>query len=134
MKTAKHAIVIILLGALILAFWFIYSEKLAEQKLTVDKTAIDQLNPESTGRSFWQAIEDNDLNTAAKLVDADKLNQGRYAKKLKTYFETLQKINSKQLHFNTNESRVTVYSDEYNMDYDLEKSKEGKWLIVSIHP
>ncbi len=134
MKTAKHAIVIILLGALILAFWFIYSEKLAEQKLTVDKTAIDQLNPESTVRSFWQAIEDNDLNTAAKLVDADKLNQGRYAKKLKTYFETLQKINSKQLHFNTNESRVTVYSDEYNMDYDLEKSKEGKWLIVSIHP
>ncbi|MEK7159056.1 MAG: hypothetical protein AAB766_00980 [Patescibacteria group bacterium] len=134
MKTAKHAIVIILLGALILAFWFIYSEKLAEQKLTVDKTAIDQLNPESTVRSFWQAIEDNDLNTTAKLVDADKLNQGRYAKKLKTYFETLQKINSKQLHFNTNESRVTVYSDEYNMDYDLEKSKEGKWLIVSIHP
>ena len=132
MKLAKHAIIILSIGALIFAFWFIYSEKLIEQK--TENIFLDQTTPENTVRAFWSAIENNNLDAAAKLVDLKKINQGRYAKNIEQYLLVLKKINSKQLQFNANESRVTVYSDEYNMDYDLEKSAAGQWLIVSIHP
>lgn len=131
MKFARHALIPLLFGSLILAFWFIYSEKLSEQNIAVN---LDQSNPESTVRLFLLAVENNNLIAAAKLVDAEKLNQGRYAKDIKLYFQTLTKINAKQLHLKTRENRVSVYSDEYNMDYDLEKSEAGQWLIVSIHP
>lgn len=131
MKFLKHGVILFLLGVLIFSFWFIYSEKLSEQNLA---GGLDQSSAESTVRSFLSAVENNNLIAAAKLVDAEKLNQGRYAKDIKQYFELLKKINAKQLHLKARENSVSVYSDEYNMDYDLEKSAIGEWLIVSIHP
>jgi len=131
MKLAKSAVLFLLFSGLIIAFLFIYSEKLTNQAAN---QSVNQQNQENTVRAFWSAIENNNLNAAAKLVDLKQINQGRYAKNIEQYLQTLKKVNAQRLHFTANESRVTVYSDEYNMDYDLEKSKDGKWLIVSIHP
>lgn len=140
MKNTKTIILIIIALTTIFLFTFIINqnynifEKSENKSRNINQLLPDQSSPKNTLRTFWRAAKANDINTALKCVDKNKVESGRDARNVENYINEIAKIKDSDFQYISNDSRVSIRSPFYSMDYDMEQQKNGDWIIISIHP
>ena len=139
----KNAKTIIFISIIIIAFFlfvFITNQNYNiinqsdNNSKNINQLVPDQSSPENTLRTFWRAAKANEIVTALKCVDKDKVESGRDARNVENYINEISKIEDNDFQYISSDSRVTIRSPFYNMNYDMEQLKNGDWIIISIHP
>jgi hypothetical protein len=97
-------------------------------------SAPDLSTPEKTLRTFWWAIRNGEKDIALGCVDVEKTAEGRHGTDIDNFISEFSQVDTGDFIFVVGESRVSIRSPHHNMDYDMEKTEDGRWLIVSIHP
>ena len=110
------------------------SQPTEENALVPGFTPPDQSTPEKTLRTFWWAIKKGKENIAQECVDRYKIAEGRHGRKIEEFISEYKDIDTREFRYIATGSRVTIRAPNHNMDYDMEKREDGKWVIVSIHP
>lgn len=94
----------------------------------------DQSTPERRLRTFWWAIKNGRKNIALACVDRKKIAEGYHSRDIDEFISEFSQCDTSNFRFIVGEARVSIESPQHCMDYDMEKRKDGKWVIVSIHP
>lgn len=97
----------------------------------------DQSTPERTLRTFWWAIKNGRKNIALACVDRKKLAETYgidTSRDIDKFISEFSPLDTSVFRFIVGETRVSIESPQHCMDYDMEKRKDGKWVIISIHP
>lgn len=138
MKNTKTIIFITIAIIAIFLFIFIVNQNYNFFKKNytqnINLISPDWSSPENTLRTFWRAAKANDINTALKCVDKNKVESGRDARNVENYINEIAKIEDNDFQYISSDSRITIRSPFYSMDYDMEQQKNGDWVIISIHP
>ncbi|NQU08672.1 MAG: hypothetical protein HQ583_08925 [Candidatus Abyssubacteria bacterium] len=97
-------------------------------------SAPDLSTPEKTLRTFWWAIRNGEKDIALGCVDVEKTAEGRHGTDIGEFISGFSQVDTGDFEFVVGDTRVSIRSPHHNMDYDMEKTEDGRWLIVSIHP
>ncbi|MHC5036759.1 MAG: hypothetical protein ACYTHM_05555 [Planctomycetota bacterium] len=98
------------------------------------KPLLDRSSPEMTLRSFWSAIRRGDKASALACTDPGRISQGRDGRDVHALIDEYGKLNPAPFRYIASPRRCSIQSPTHNMDYEMEKDAEGRWVIVSIHP
>ena len=97
-------------------------------------SAPDLSTPEKTLRTFWWGIRNGEKDIALGCVDVEKTAEGRHGTDIDDFISEFSQVDTGDFIFVVDQSRVSIRSPHHNMDYDMEKTEDDRWLIVSIHP
>lgn len=85
-------------------------------------------------RTLWWAIQGGRDSDALDCFDAEKIAKGHHGRNAQEYIAQCKDIQTGAFRFLSTDSRVSIQSRDYCIDYDPEKGKSADWTIVSIHP
>lgn len=57
-------------------------------------------------------------------INSEKVKQGRHGRDIKKYLTKMKNIKTQEFEFKSSESRVSIHSPVYSMDFDFEQKRE----------
>ncbi|MBI3010659.1 MAG: hypothetical protein HYY57_06735 [Candidatus Omnitrophica bacterium] len=94
----------------------------------------DQSTPARTLRTFWWAIRNQNRQMALMCVDTNQVAMGRHGRDVEKFIAEYSRLDTRDFQFSSLGKRATIASPHHMMQYDMEQRRDGKWVIVSIHP
>lgn len=106
----------------------------ASHHLIQQSSLPDLSTPEKTLRTFWWAIRNGEREMALGCIDGEKTAAGRHGVDADEFISEFSGVDTSDFRYIVGDGRVSIQSRHHNMDYDMERTEDGRWLIVSIHP
>lgn len=106
-----------------------------ETNLTPDFTPPDQTSAENTVRTFWWAVKNKQRGIARYCVNEFKVAEGRHpVTDVEGLMDKMLVTDTTLFKFSSTSHEVSLRAPNYSMDYDLQPTAGGPWVITSIHP
>ena len=93
-----------------------------------------QTTPERTLRTFWWAVREGKDGVALARVNRDRIAEGRHGRDIERFINESGRLDTSGFVYVAGKARVSIRSNDHCMDYEMEPTDDGRWVIVSIHP
>ncbi len=103
--------------------------------LTLGFSPPDLTSAEKSVRTFWWAVKNKRRDIARQCIHDSKIAEGRHGiTDVEKLMDRMLITDTTLFKFSSSSHTVSIRALNYSMDYDLQPTAGGPWIIVSIHP